>query len=93
VLYDVPNQHVKMSCRSAKLVNATTPGGCLSDFASNVAGGQCEYCCMTAHCNDDWTLARVRDDCREQSAAAAVHHSWPIIAAAVVAVRALLLGR
>jgi len=85
VLYDLTKQHVVMSCASKESGQV-----CLSEFASNVAGGFCEYCCMTELCNDDWTLASIIDDCARQSASAAVQR-WPLTVGVILfAVHALL---
>ena len=84
VLYDLENDHMKKSC-SSKANDAS----CLSHFASKIAGGFCEYCCITEWCNDDWAITDVRDDCTEQSAAAAVQ-CWPFVAGVlIIAVHAM----
>jgi len=78
VLYHESSDYVKMSCESKE-----TGASCLSEFASRVADGFCEYCCTTERCNDDWTVAHVRDDCRDQSAATTVQHSTLITTTAI----------
>ena len=73
-------------------ISNVTSSVCLSEFASNVAGGYCEYCCTKEFCNDDRTVAHIRDDCAEQSAAAAVHR-WPLIVGVLLIVVQALLSR
>jgi len=86
VLYDVSSDHVKMSCASESGGGAS----CLSEFASRVVDPVCEYCCTTERCNDDRTVAHVRDDCLEQSAAAALQLSTVITTtAAIIALHAM----
>ena len=85
MLYDLSYRHVTMSCSSRKIGNLTS-SGCLSEFASNVALGLCEYCCTTQFCNDDWTVAHIRDDCAEQSAAATVRQCWPLYVAIFITI-------
>ena len=51
VLYELASHQVAMSCWSKETVNITA-SSCLSHFASNVAGGFCEFCCFKENgCN------------------------------------------